>query len=82
MSQDQDPRGVDLAREQIGLSREELYLRYFALGGLTEHRTMEAFLDGTGRPLGRVDYDMLIHALNDSFSELGRNHPIPYSTSP
>jgi RNA binding exosome subunit len=25
------------------------------------------------------DRDRIVHALNERFSELGRNHPVPYS---
>ena len=28
------------------------------------------------------DRDLLVHALNERFSELGRDHPLPYSDDP
>jgi len=28
------------------------------------------------------DRDRIVHALNERFTELGRNHPIPYSDDP
>jgi hypothetical protein len=70
---------LDQVREQVGLSRAELFVRYFALGGMMDRRTVEAFLDGRTQDLERVDYDMLVHALNERFLELGLDHPVPYS---
>jgi hypothetical protein len=74
-----DPQGMDLAREQIGLSRGELFLRYFALGGMADRGTFDAFLEGRTGVLARVDYDTVVHALNERFFELGLGHPLPYS---
>jgi hypothetical protein len=75
----QDAQGIDLAREQVGLSRTELFVRYFALGGSNDPGAIEAFLEGRTETLERVDYDMLVHAVNERFSELGLNHRVPYS---
>jgi hypothetical protein len=75
----QDAQGLDQAREQVGLNRAELFVRYFALGGSRDRRTIEAFLDGRTETLERVDYDMLVHAVNERFFELGLDHPVPYS---
>jgi hypothetical protein len=46
---------------------------------MMDRRTVEAFLDGRNQNLERVDYDMLVHALNERFLELGLDHPVPYS---
>jgi hypothetical protein len=75
----QDSQGLDLAREQVGLSRAELFVRYFALGGSTDRGTIEDFPEGRTETLERVDYDTLEHAVNEPFFELGLNHPLPYS---
>ncbi len=71
----------DRDRQKAGLSHSELFLRYFELGGLATALQVEAFCYGTLQP-GPHDYDVLAHALNERFSELGRNHPIPYSDEP
>ena len=38
---------------------------------------MEAFLYGALTPSAH-DHDVLAHALNERFVELGGNHPVPY----
>jgi hypothetical protein len=75
----QDAQGTDLAREEIGLSRVQLFIRSFALGGMVGRPGIDAFLDGQTEGLERVEYDMLVHALNEGFSDLGLGHPVPYS---
>jgi hypothetical protein len=75
----QDAMGLDLSREEIGLSRVELFIRYFALGRTVERGRIDAFLDGRTEGLERLEYDTLVHALNERFSDLGLDHPVPYS---
>lgn len=70
--------GLDQARRDAGLSHGELWLRYFELGGMSTALQLEAFLYGALRPTAS-DYDILAHALNERFVELGGNHPVPYS---
>src|ERR1700689_4952821 len=60
-------------------SQDELWFRYFELGGMSSEFQVEAFLFGVLRP-SKHDHDVLAHALNERFVELGGNHPGPYST--
>ncbi len=69
---------LERARQQAGLSLGELWLRYFGLGGMTPVLEMEAVLHGALRTTPH-DRDQIVHALNERFTELGRNHPIAYS---
>jgi hypothetical protein len=39
---------------------------------------LEAYLYGALRP-SRHDHDIIAHALNERFVELGGNHPVPYA---
>ncbi len=39
---------------------------------------LEAHLYGALSATGH-NYDLIAHALNERFVELGRNHPVPYS---
>ena len=39
---------------------------------------LEAYLYGALRPTEH-DHDIIAHALNERFVELGGNHPVPYS---
>jgi hypothetical protein len=65
------------ARKDAGLSHGELWLRYFALGGMSTAVEVEAILYGALVP-SSLDHDVIAHALNERFVELGGNHPVPY----
>ena len=69
---------LDVFRQEADLSRGELWLRYFELGGMSTAFQVEAFLYGALRPTPH-DHDVLAHALNERFVELGGNHPVPYA---
>jgi hypothetical protein len=60
-----------------GLSVGELFLRYFELGGMSSALQLEAFLYRAQEPTSH-DHDVVAHALNERFVELGGNHPVPY----
>jgi hypothetical protein len=65
-------------RQEAGLSHGELWLRYFELGGMSTAFDLEAFLYGVLAPSDH-DHDLIAHALNERFVELGGNHPVAYS---
>ena len=69
---------LERGRLDVGLSRDDLWMRYFALGGMSTPFQLEAYLFGALVPTAH-DYDVLAVALNERFSELGGDHPIPYS---
>jgi predicted DNA-binding ribbon-helix-helix protein len=69
---------LDGFRRDAGLSHGELWLRYFELGGMSTGFELEGFLYGVLSPSAH-DRDVIVHALNERFVELGRNHPVPYS---
>ena len=70
--------GLDRARRNARLSHGELWMRYFELGGMSTALQLEGFLYGALRPTAS-DYDVVAHALNERFVELGADHPVPYS---
>ncbi len=70
--------GLDRARRDARLSHSELWMRYFELGGMSTALQLEGFLYGALRPTAN-DYDVVAHALNERFVELGGNHPVAYS---
>ncbi|MBO0730265.1 MAG: hypothetical protein J2P57_13480 [Acidimicrobiaceae bacterium] len=72
---------LDRARRRAGLSHGELFLRYFELGGLSSALQVEAFCFGALTPTAH-DHDVVVHAINERFSELGQDHPVPYSDDP
>lgn len=75
-----EPRNdsLNVFRLGAGLSQSELWLRYFELGGMSSAFQLEACLHGALRPSAH-DHDVIAHALNERFTELGENHPVPYS---
>ena len=68
---------LDSYRIDAQLSNGELWLRYFELGGMSTGVDLEAFLLGFLQP-SIHDHDVIAHALNERFVELGGNHPVPY----
>ena len=69
---------LDLYRQVAELSFDELWMRYFALGGMSTALEMEAILFGALQPSAH-DHDVIAHALNERFVELGGNHPVAYA---
>jgi hypothetical protein len=68
---------LETARALAGMSLDELWLAYMALGGNASPDLMRAYLQGTHtEPVG---YDILAHALNEEFVDQGSNHPVPYA---
>ena len=70
-------QALDDARQAAGLTHGELYLRYFELGGMSNALEVEAFCYGALQPDAH-NHDVIAHALNERFSELGANHPVAY----
>lgn len=68
---------LETARKDCGLTTDELWLRYFELTGAASLLELEAYLHGALVP-DPLQYDMIAHALNERFMELGLDHPIPY----
>ena len=74
-----DHLGFDDARRRLGLSTMELWVDYFALGGVFDAPQLDRYLHGHGE-IGRGDHDVLVHALNEVFHARGDDHPLAYRT--
>ncbi len=69
------------ARRRAALTPEQLWLRYFALGGTASASELEAIC--AGEVWASADtHDRIAHALNERFLELGSDFPLPYSSDP
>ena len=68
---------LERARRDVGMSMVDLWLRYFALGGVRTPIEVDAVLNGA-LVADATDRDRLAVALNERFSELGGDHPVPY----
>ena len=69
---------LEQARRDLGLSVADLWVRYFALGGMNAVLELEAILFGA-LISNAHNRDIMAVALNERFFELGRDHPIGYS---
>lgn len=67
---------LDAARQQAGMSFQDLWIAYFALGGTALPDEVRAYLGGG--PVASMDYDVLAQAINERFLDMGDNHPVPY----
>lgn len=68
---------LDQARAAAGLSHDELWLRYFALGGMSSPLEVDGYLMGALEPTAD-DCNRLIHAINERHVEVGGSHPVAY----
>ena len=69
---------LERSRREIGMSVDDLWMRYFALGGMSTALEIEAYLVGA-LVVPNHDHDVIAVALNERFAELGGDHPVPYS---
>lgn len=63
---------------RTGLTMEQLWLRYFALGGDASEADLAAYLRGV-LPLSRLQRDMVAHAVNERLDEISGAQRAPYS---
>ncbi|HEX9697514.1 MAG TPA: BTAD domain-containing putative transcriptional regulator [Actinomycetota bacterium] len=72
----------ETTRRDADLSDPDLWLRYFELGGMSTPEELRSYLRRGVVPSAH-ERDVLAHALNERFSELGRsNHPVRYAGGP
>ena len=67
---DEHQRGLVDAYVTSQLNVDELWLRYFALGGEAGKVEVEAYLSGL-MPLPSLQHNILAHAINERLDELG-----------
>jgi hypothetical protein len=71
------PHALDDVRRGLGLSYLDLWIECFALGGNLAAEELERYLHGD-RPVSDTDHNVIVHALNEYFFELGQDHPLAY----
>jgi hypothetical protein len=67
---------LEAGRVQAGMSFDDLWLEYFALGGTAPPEELRDYLAGGAGPM---DYDVVAQAINERFVDRGEDHPVPYS---
>jgi hypothetical protein len=73
-------RGIAASMPYTGLSLDELWLKYFTLGGQAGEFEVEAYLHGA-MSLPDLQRDILAHAVNERLDALNSPAPrAPYST--
>ena len=68
---------LEAARVQANMADSDVWLAYFAMGGIESPGTLRSFFDGTAAPSAE-EYDLLAQVLNEKFMEDGGDHPVPY----
>jgi hypothetical protein len=76
----QPPSGplLERARSLASLTLDDLWLRYFGLGGDASPLELDGFLAGVIEPTP-YQYDIVAQALNERFTELKMDRPVPYA---
>lgn len=69
---------LETARRHSGMSVHQLWLSQALLGGAASADEVGSFLSGEVTP-STHQYDVLAHALNESFADQGFDHPVPYA---
>jgi hypothetical protein len=71
-------RLVEDGRRRAGLTIDELWLRYFGLGGTADAVETEAYLRGVVALPG-PERDVLAHAVNEGLAEIQVPERVPYT---
>jgi hypothetical protein len=69
---------LERARQQADLPVEQLWVQCQGIGSHVSPDGLEAILAGTVAPTSE-QHDEIAQALNDTFVDLGLDHPVPYS---
>ena len=68
---------LEAGRQLAGLTLDQLWLAYLALGGFAPRDKLRRELAGSV-PLSANEHDLIAHTINERFMDLGANHPIAY----
>ncbi|HEY0510226.1 MAG TPA: PP2C family protein-serine/threonine phosphatase [Blastococcus sp.] len=77
-AREEDRSPLQAAYEHTDLSLEQLWLRYFSLGGEADLVDVDAHISGL-LSLPTSQHDMLAHAINERLDEVAAQHRAPYS---
>lgn len=78
MSEDLQRTALSAGYAHAALSLEQLWMRYFALGGTADLTDVDAYLHGLAS-LPDHQCDLLAHAVNERLDELFTQHRVPYT---
>lgn len=66
---------LELARIDLGLTVFELWLAYFALGGIRTALELRSYL-AEGGESSAADHDVIVQALNEEYSSRGQGFDV------
>ena len=70
---------LELARVDLGMTVFDLWLAYFALGGLRTALELGSYLSFGGNS-SDADHDAIVHALNEEYLDRGQpDHHLAYA---
>ncbi|WP_236827609.1 MULTISPECIES: PP2C family protein-serine/threonine phosphatase [unclassified Blastococcus] len=78
MTQDAQQPALAAGYAHADLGLEQLWVRYFALGGTADLMEVDAYLNGLA-PVPDTQHDLLAHAVNERLDELLTRHRVPYT---
>ncbi|MGY1723663.1 PP2C family protein-serine/threonine phosphatase [Blastococcus sp. SYSU DS0533] len=78
MTQDAQQPALAAGYAHADLTLEQLWVRYFALGGTADLMEVDAYLNGLA-PVPGAQHDLLAHAVNERLDELLTRHRVPYT---
>lgn len=68
---------LDGARMRAGLTADELWVRYYAVGGAASPDLLAGHLSGATEP-SPAEFDVITQAINDHLIGSGNRRPAPY----
>lgn len=71
-------RTIDEARKRLNMSPEDLRIAAWGFGGNARSGKLREYLDGRAA-LDEQNFNSLVAAVNDRFTELGLSPSLPYS---
>ena len=78
MTEDLHRSALGAAWSRADVTLEQLWVRYFGLGGTGDLTYVDAYVHGLG-DLSDVESDVLAHAVNERLVELFTQHRVPYT---
>jgi len=73
-----DVAALRAARDDLGVSVEQLLITYFSCSGNHDAEHLASYLAGDGQGVDGLDHAHIIDALNDIYCDRGFGHPVPY----
>lgn len=70
-----DVAPLEVARLDLGMTVFELWVAYFALGGVRTAMELRSYLSFGGES-SDADHDAIVHALNEEYLDRGSDHSV------